>query len=72
MHHPTDTIAHTTAFVTTVVEHWLEREELWQHTINQKKKYQLFVLLWCKILYSEPCDSILISSLKKIQMFSMF
>ena len=26
MHHPTDRIAHTTAFVTTVVEHWLERE----------------------------------------------
>ena len=26
MHHPTDSIAHTTAFVTTVVEHWLERE----------------------------------------------
>ena len=26
MHHPTDRIAHTTAFVTQVVEHWLERE----------------------------------------------
>ena len=26
MHHPTDGIAHTTAFVTPVVEHWLERE----------------------------------------------
>ena len=26
MHHPTDRIAHTTAFVTPVVEHWLERE----------------------------------------------
>ena len=26
MHHPTDMIAHTTAFVTPVVEHWLERE----------------------------------------------
>ena len=25
MHHPTDRIAHTTAFVTPVVEHWLER-----------------------------------------------
>ena len=25
-HHPTDRIAHTTAFVTPVVEHWLERE----------------------------------------------
>ena len=26
MHHPTDRIAHTTAFVTPVVEHWPERE----------------------------------------------
>ena len=26
MHHPTDRIAHTTAFVIPVVEHWLERE----------------------------------------------
>ena len=26
MHHPTDRIAHTTASVTLVVEHWLERE----------------------------------------------
>ena len=26
MHHPTDRIIHTTAFVTPVMEHWLERE----------------------------------------------
>ena len=26
MHHPTDRITHTTAFVTPLVEHWLERE----------------------------------------------
>ena len=26
MHHPTDRIAHTTAFVTPVVELWVERE----------------------------------------------
>ena len=26
MHHPTDRIIHTTAFVTPVVGHWLERE----------------------------------------------
>ena len=26
MHHPTDRSAHTTAFATPVVEHWLERE----------------------------------------------
>ena len=33
MHHPTDRITHTTAFVTPVVEHWLEREiAQWVHT----------------------------------------
>ena len=26
MHHPTDRIAHTTAFGTPVMEHWLEQE----------------------------------------------
>ena len=26
MHHPTDSLAHTTAFVTPVVEHWLNME----------------------------------------------
>ena len=32
MHHPTDRIEHTTAFVTQVVEHWLEREiSQWVH-----------------------------------------
>ena len=32
MHHPIDRIAHTTAFVTPVVEHWLEQEiAQWVH-----------------------------------------
>ena len=32
MHHPTDKITHTTAFVKPVVEHWLEREiAQWVH-----------------------------------------
>ena len=32
MHHPTDRIAHITAFVTLVVEHWLEQETAkWVH-----------------------------------------
>ena len=32
MHHPTDRITHITAFVTPVVEHWLEREiAQWDH-----------------------------------------
>ena len=35
MHHPTDRITHTTAFVTPVVEHWLEREiGQWVHPMK--------------------------------------
>ena len=34
MHHHTDRITHTTAFVTPVVEHWLEREiAQWVHSV---------------------------------------
>ena len=34
MHHPTDRITHTTALVTPVVEHWLEREIApWAHVV---------------------------------------
>ena len=37
MHHPTDRIAHTTAFVIPVVEHWLEREiAQWVHTMKDR------------------------------------
>ena len=37
MHHPTDRIAHTTAFVTPVVEHWLEREiAQWVHATKDR------------------------------------
>ena len=35
MHHPTDRITHTMAFVTPVVEHWLEREiAQWVHPMK--------------------------------------
>ena len=35
MHHPTDRITHTTAFVIPVVEHWLEREiAQWVHPMK--------------------------------------
>ena len=46
MHHPTDRIAHTTAFVTPVVEHWLERE------IAQKwaAQYPIFCYLFQNLL----------------------
>ena len=37
MHHPTDRIAHTTAFVTPVLEHWLEREiAQWVHPMKDQ------------------------------------
>ena len=37
MHHPTDRIAHSTAFVTPVVEHWLEREiTQWVHPMKDR------------------------------------
>ena len=37
MHHPTDRITHTTAFVTPVVEHWLEREiAKWVHSMKDR------------------------------------
>ena len=37
MHHPTDRIAHITAFVTPVVEHWLEREiAQWVHPMKDR------------------------------------
>ena len=39
MHHPTDRITHTTAFVTPVVEHWLER-----CFIGNKNHLELLVL----------------------------
>ena len=38
MHHPTDRIIHTTAFVTPVVEHWLERElAQWVHALGRMR-----------------------------------
>ena len=35
MYHPTDRIAHTTAFVTPVLEHWLERAQR-VHTMKDR------------------------------------
>ena len=37
MHHPRDRIAHTTVFVTPVVEHWLEQEiAQWVHSMKDQ------------------------------------
>ena len=39
MHLPTDKIAHTTAFVTPVVEHWLERKiARWLHPMKDRSE----------------------------------
>ena len=38
MHHPTDRIAHTTAFVTPVVEYWLERDISWSLTCYKTRE----------------------------------
>ena len=39
-YHPTDRITHTTAFVTPVVEHWLEREiAQWVHPMKDRSDY---------------------------------
>ena len=36
MHHPIDRITHTTAFLTPVMEHWLEREiAVTHHTMSE-------------------------------------
>ena len=42
MHHPTDMITHTTAFVTPVVEHWLEQDgETRSHPAHSQISYLL-------------------------------
>ena len=50
MHRPTDRITHTTAFVTPVVEHWLERavkDDIAQEKLRfgeRKRKKNLSIL----------------------------
>ena len=58
MHHPTDRIAHTTAFVTPIVEHWLEREiaQFLEKRFNLKD-----ILLWYhpqECPFRETCRSL--------------
>ena len=45
MHHPTDRIAHTTAFVTPVIEHWLEQEiAQWVHPMKDQFDHERTLL----------------------------
>ena len=47
MHHPTDRIVHYTAFVTTIVEHWLEREIAAEsEMLNQKEWMNECLTAW--------------------------
>ena len=51
MHHPTDRITHTMAFVTPVVEHWLEREiAQWVHPMKDRSDdpshHERMLYLW--------------------------
>ena len=53
MHHPTDRITHTTAFVTPVVEHWLEREiAQWVHHEGSTQRGPLFSIAARDPLYA--------------------
>ena len=65
MHHTTDRVAHTTAFVTSVVEHWFEREIAHQFTMTDRSdnplhNEQMFL----------PCCYISLPSVIKILVFS--
>ena len=60
MHHPTDRITHTTAFVTPVVEHWLQRE-IGQNYPSGIQLY--FILLHCIVLYCTTLHCIALHSI---------
>ena len=52
MHHPTDRITHTTAFVIPVVEHWLEREiAQWVH--HHQGSIRRSITPWANALTTE-------------------
>ena len=46
MHHPTDEIAHTTAFVTPVVEHWLDDIEVVLKTKSYVRVEYQYHAIW--------------------------
>ena len=43
MHRPTDRIAHNTAFITPVVEHWLERKDTSRSWLEDYPRYSVMV-----------------------------
>ena len=61
MHHPTDRIAHTTAFVTPVVEHWLEQEiAQWVHPMKDRSDdpshHERTLWVFLEIMYPRQCN----------------
>ena len=62
MYHPTDRIAHTTAFVTPVVEHWLEREIVLSKMLFATGQEEFLILFYNKTL--------IIPSLQQIKSFA--
>ena len=59
MHHPTDRIAHTTAFVIPVVEHWLEHQMV---TTNQFNITTCSFLIQNHFIYKEVNQKMLAMS----------
>ena len=69
MHHPTDRIAHTTAFVTPVVEHWPEREiAQWVHPMKDRpndpsREVTIVVVIMGATIRSKTyCDIVIIGT----------
>ena len=60
MHHPTDSIAHTTAFVTPVVEHWLDGE------ISNYFVLCLYGTFICTYVYTCPQRSLGLMQIKHL------
>ena len=58
MHHPTDRIAHSTAFVIPVVEHWLEREiAQWVHP-RDVRRHKLYTTCARFYMLIYTCENI--------------
>ena len=82
MHYPTDRITHTTAFVTPVMEHWLEREiAQWVHPMKDRSDdpshHERTLYLWATSrsviqyrtflhYYPEVCQTIFENIIKNI------
>ena len=55
MHHPTYSITHTTAFVTPVVEHWLEREIVEEEEEEEEENYKQGYMTTKMLVWSNVC-----------------